>query len=654
MAAAGEGIPARTHLLSLAAAVSAVLVPVLLGRYALTMADGGGRSVIVNGQLQVPPPTGAAGWLTLALAVLGWCWAVSAAVLVAGGADQGRWTSIRTALADSLRRLPTVLIAALLAAAVVAVSSLVVVSAPASGTTAVLIGFLVAAFVLVIVIWLAVVIPAALLGGARGSAAFAAAYAVVRRRLRPRLAVLFALAGVPLLLLVPAGWMRDHLSGRAEHPAGTMVTIAAAELTWTTALLTVVACQGVMLARIYLRWSTTPVTPPDTPLDAPLDVTGTHTYRPRLALAVTLAVMLPAAAVGAVTLTNPYGAPVVASDSLGGERRIVAAGWGEHGHPVLVSLGRTIEWCLDDRCREVHQARTPVLIYSAPSTASIGADGSVLATWFDSPRQVQVARCAYDGDCVTSEIPWPGAGSPNAAYTTAEIGPDGELLVATAWETLTDGDGPGGPDATGADRGQGPNGVELTLARCGDPACADPLVVEFGTVEASLPEADHILGHSPHGSVTRQQRREDTLQVSVDARGAPVMTFQDAASGARWSGTCGSVACAAPDLTTVADPPVPPDTDVLAFAPVAGGLAVVAAESSRPDEVLLSIGRVPERWRLSVRHCAEPSCASARTVPALDNVPPGRYDVHLAARDDGAVLVVVGDSVNYRLLTWSH
>jgi hypothetical protein len=654
MPAARAGIRAGTYVLSLAAVVSAVLAPVLLARFALTMADSGGQSVIVNWRLQVPPPTGAVGWLALAFALLGWCWAVSAAVLVTGGAGQGRWTSVRTTLADSLRRLPTVLWTVLLAAVVLAVSRFAVLYAPGGGTTAVLIGLLVAVLVLVAVTWLAVVIPAALLSGAQGSGAFAAAYAVVRRRLRPGLAVLFALAGVPLVLLVPAGWVRDHLPGRAEHPAGTMVTIAAAELTWTIALIAVVACQGAMLARIYLRWSTAPVAPSGATPDAPPDATTTHTHRPRRALAVALAVMLPAAAVGAVTLTNPYGAPIVASDSLGGERRSVAAGWGEHGHPVLVSLGRTIEWCLDDRCREVHHTRTPVLVYSDPSTASVGADGSVLATWFEPPRHVQVARCTYDGGCVTSEIPWPGAGSPSAAYTAADIGPDGELLVATAWETAAGGDDPDGSDPAETDPDDRPRGVELILARCGDPACADPLVVEFGTVEASLPEADHILGHWPDGAVTRQQRREDTLQVSVDEHGAPMMTFRDAASGAHWVGTCESVACAAPDLTMATYAGLSPETDVLALAPVAGGLFVVAAESSPPEELLFLIGRVPERWRLSVRHCAEPSCASARTFAAVDNVGPGRYDVHLAARDDGAVLVVVGDSGDYRLLTWSR
>jgi hypothetical protein len=580
---------------------------------------------------------------------------VSAAVLVTGGAGQGRWTSVRTTLAGSLRRLPTVLMAVLLAAVVLAVSPLAVVSLSSSDTVTILIGLLLAAFVLGIATWLPVVIPAALLSGARGSAAFAAAYAVVRRRLRPRLAVLFTMAGVPLLLLVPAGWVRHHLSGRAhEHPAGAIVAVAAAELTWTIALLAVVACQGALLARIYLRWSTAPVAPGGAPPDAPPDVTATRTYRPRRALAVMLAVMLPAAAVGAVTLTNPHDAPAVASDALGGERRIVTAGWGEHGHPVLVSLDRTIEWCLDDRCREVHHTPTPVPIFSDPSNASVGADGSVLVTWFDPPRQVRVARCSHDGGCVTSEIPWPGAGSPRAAYTAAEVGPDGELLVATAWETAAAGDDPGGPDPAGIDRDQGPNGVELILARCGDPACADPLVVEFGTVDAGLPEADHLLDHWPHGPVTRQQRREDTLQVSVDERGVPVMTFRDAASGARWVGTCESVACAAPDLTMKADAPVLPETDVLARAPVASGLIIVAAEPSPSEGLLLSIDRVPERWRLSVRDCAEPSCSSTRTFSAVDNILPGRYDVHLAARDDGAVLVVVGDSLDYRLLTWSR
>lgn len=638
------------HWRELLPVLAPILVPSLLIRFAVRALESGDDTAIVNGVVSLPVPEGAWAWLDLALTGIGWGWAIGAAILVAAGAMRGIAVSPGRAVLRALYLMPELGIFLVAIGAIVPLSVLVGgLFLPLVAVAALVFGALAAARLLV-------TIPRILL---RGNTCGAWIHAS-GRWLSVVGATVVGVIGLPLGLLWLTGKLSELVAGGAIP--GELAPLALTLVTQTVhavVALAVVAGQAGTLAQVYLmrRAADDPGRVPDlSVVDGKLaTLTGRPVRGTRLVAASSL--VLPAVLVAVVTLANPLAAPSVSTHSAGFPG-VVAVGWPEGGHPVIVTSGG-IRFCHDDECRGYTSRRSPVGVMTGHGVAAVGADGSVVEATLTGSQEiggpfVHLARCTVD-KCEDSWVPTRASSDEEFIYPEVAVGaaPDGTVFIALVVPL------PG-------DRRRMSN-VELKLIRCADVACARPQRHSFGVVEGTAEPTYYGPRTFPVAHIAFDNTANPVISYRVGSRVWKAACTLSTCDGKRMVGhqahssayplvplpgvdtgvlTLGGAQlwhCRADTCTdTVLEGCcVNEDLSALALAG-SGSLAVSVIPAGPPEGIHIRIGAPsPQRQRLVLVHCPDLECRDPARIPLT--VTETELNGLWIAERDGRVLIVASN-----------
>lgn len=492
------------HWPQMLAVLTPILLPVMLIRLMLRLSAAGEDAVIVNAVVLLLPQEGLVAWVELVLTVAGWVWAVGAGIVVVAGVLRGIAVRPGVAVLAGLFRTPELGLALFLMAAgwfaVTAVSGLL------GSVIAVVLVLVVAGLILA---RLLLAVPNIMLRGEM--------YGTWKHS-QGRLVTIIGMT-VLGVFAIPFGllWLTDQISQIAASGAvpgawTPMVLTVLAQTLGAVGIMAVVAGQAGTLAMAYLVRRDATDTGPVADLDAVDErlggMAGDTVPTGRRGWAYAASLMLPALLMAGVAVANPYSTASIQSRPAGLPGSVLAIGWPEGGHPVIVT-GYGAHFCHDEQCRDFTTMKTRVPVMMGHGMVAVGADGSVLEAVTSGGADsggpfVRLGRCTAQG-CERSWVPTRASSDEEASWPEVGVGaaPDGTVFIAMAV--------PLSPTASASTQSQ----VELKLLRCNDVKCAKPQRHSFGVVEGQL-----------HPSLQGRRRYSPDIRLHFADSGWPVVTYR--------------------------------------------------------------------------------------------------------------------------------